>query len=674
MRELETKERRLASLLELGQRFMAEREPLKLLRHVCDVAREMTHAGLAGVAIVSEDLQRVDRLEIAGLDDALTAEVRRTIQIDETIRRVLETRQPARGQNPGGDPKALGLPADHPPVHSFLIAPLASPSRVYGWFALAEKAGAASFSDFDELIATTIGAQIGMAYENANLVALLLDMEFAMSVARVGLSYRDLQSTHIGLSQSLASLLELPAGTSSISRDDFLSRLHPDDVERVRATVTKAVTNGSEFELLEYRIHTPAGGWRWFRSNGRVTSNRPGQPARLFSGMADVTESRSLETQLHQAQKMEALGQLAGGVAHDFNNLLTAIGGYANFLLESVTEPELLRDVEAIVKAADRAGLLTKQLLAFSSRQIRPTVLIDVNAMVEDMAAMLRRMIREDIEVTTQLSADPVSVQADRGQIEQVIMNLVLNAKDAIHHGGGVIGIETACVELDDTGSPHRIAVKAGKYVMIAVSDNGSGMTDETKARLFEPFFTTKTRDRGTGLGLATVYGIVSQNRGSLGVESELGQGATFKVFLPRHPGSPPKPLSPVGAVAARGGTETILLAEDEPAVRELARTILERVGYRVIEAANPAEAELQWESTASIDLLLTDVVMPGGTGPELFGRLSARQAGLRVLFMSGYAEGDLFDRANVARPAAFLEKPFTITQLVAKVRETLDR
>ena len=544
VRALEANERRMASLLELGQRVMAEREPLELLRHVCDAARELTDASLAGVAIVSEDLQRLERLEMVGLDEAMTAELRRTLQIDDTIRRVLVTRQPARGRNPGGDPVALGLPAGHPPVHSFLIAPLASPSRVYGWFALAEKVGAQAFSDVDERIATTLGAQVGMAYEHASLVVRLhdqaralrdheADMEFAMSVARVGVSYRELDSNHIMVSRSLASLLGLPPGTPSISRDDFLARVHQDDVDRVRAVVAEAVARGSEFDL-EYRLRSPEGEWRWFRSNGRVTSSRQGQRARLFSAMADVTESRSLEVQLQQAQKMDALGQLAGGVAHDFNNLLTAIRGHAELLLEAVPEPEQRPHVEEIVKAATRAASLTKQLLAFSRRQVRATVVLDVNALVEDMAAMLRRMIREDIDLTTQLAADQLWVQADRGQLEQVVMNLVVNARDAIR-GGGTIRIETAIVDLDEIGSPHRFAVKAGTYVMLAVSDTGCGMTEETKTRLFEPFFTTKAPGEGSGLGLATVYGIVAQNGGSIWVDSEPEHGATFKVYLPRY-------------------------------------------------------------------------------------------------------------------------------------------
>jgi signal transduction histidine kinase len=682
VRELEANERRMASLLELGQRFMSEREPLALLRQVCEAARAMTAASHCGVAIVSEDLQRLERLEIVGLDDALTAELMRTLRIDDTIRTVLVTRQPARGRNPAGNPVALGLPAGHPPVHSFLIAPLASPSRVYGWFALTDKADAQAFSDVDERIATTLGSQVGMAYEHASLVARLqdqmsalrdhdADMEFAMSVARVGVSYRELDSNDIMVSRSLAGLLGLPRETPSIPRDDFLARVHQDDVDRVRRVIDEAVALGSEFDL-EYRLRRPEGGWRWFRSNGRVTSSRQGQRARLFSAMVDVTESRLLEMQIQQAQKMDALGQLAGGVAHDFNNLLTAIRGYAELLLEGVPESEQPHHAEQIVKAAKRAGTLTKQLLAFSRRQVRATVVLDVNALVEEMAAMLRRMIREDIDLTTELTADQLWVQADRGQLEQVVMNLVVNARDAIR-GGGTIRIETAIVDLDGTGNPHNFAVKAGTYVMLAVSDTGAGMTEETKTRLFEPFFTTKAPGAGSGLGLATVYGIVAQNGGSIGVDSEREHGATLKVYLPRYHHPAPALEMPADAAAAKGGSETILLVEDEATVRLLARIILQRAGYRVVDAASPADAELQWASIAPVDLLLTDVVMPGRTGPDLFRRLSAGRPDLPVLFMSGYADWDLFDRAGVAHPAAFLEKPFSAAALLAKVREALD-
>jgi len=316
---------------------------------------------------------------------------------------------------------------------------------------------------------------------------------------------------------------------------------------------------------------------------------------------------------------------------------------------------------------------LTKQLLAFSSRQVVETVLLDVNALVEDMAAMLQRIIGEDIELVTSLGSNVSPVRGDRSQLEQVVMNLVVNARDATS-GGGVIRIETSSVTLGESaGGAAQPLPRAGDYVALTVSDTGGGMTDETKAHLFEPFFTTKPRGQGTGLGLATVYGIVTRSGGSIAVTSEPGKGSVFTIYLPSQRHAAPPHVEPAAIAGTSGGSETVLLAEDEPAVRMLARRVLQRAGYTVVEAANPAEAEVKAASMPVIDMLLTDVMMPGGTGPELFRRLAATRPSLRVLFMSGYAEQDLFDRAAIDRAAPFLEKPFTVESLTARVRSVLD-
>lgn len=498
------------------------------------------------------------------------------------------------------------------------------------------------------------------------------DVDFAMSVARLGVSYRQLDSDDIVVSRSLAMLLGLPPGTLRIGRADLLRHIHPDDVERVRTAVEDAVARGAEFQI-EYRWHAPHIGWRWFRSTGRVSTSRPGQPARLFTSIADVTERRSLELQLQQVQKMEAIGQLAGGVAHDFNNLLTAIGGYASLLLDSVANVEQRQDLNEILKAAKRAAALTKQLLVFSRKQITAPVAVDLNALIEDMATMLRRIIGENIHLTTRLAADGTAVRGDRNQLEQVVLNLVVNARDATGTRG-VIRLETAAVDLGGEAAAFRLPATPGKYVMFSVTDTGHGLTEDTKMRLFEPFFTTKPRGQGTGLGLATVYGIVAQSGGALDVSSEPGHGATFTVYLPRYDRQAETAPPQSDSEAVRGGSETILLAEDEAPVRSLARVILERAGYTVVEAATPAEAALRSQSMGRIDLLLTDVVMPGGTGPELFRRLAADRPSMRVLFMSGYAEQDLFDRAAVTHQGAFLAKPFSKQELMARVRESLDQ
>jgi len=676
---LDTGERRLAMLLEQLQRLMAERDPSALLPRVASAAREITEARIAGVGIISDDGGFEDLVSV-GLDEAVAAEIKRqlTVDGDHPARRAIEHREAITGTNPGGDPRSLGLPASHPPIHSFLFVPIASPSRVYGWLALIEKIGAAAFSDVDTLLATTFAAQAGIVYENARLLSRLEaqaqalkeqeeQTDFAMTAARIGVSYRDIDSTWVVISKSLAHLLGLPDDARGVTQDELYARTHPDDRARLRGTVEKAIRECSDF-TLSFRMLLPAGVMRWFQFDGRVALDDRQQPARVVGVLADITDRRSLEMQFRQAQKMEAVGQLAGGVAHDFNNLLTAIIGYARFALERVAEGEQRRDLEEIVKAAGRAAALTKQLLSFSRHHVMETVSIDLNLLIVDMVTMLRRMIGEDIELTTSLGPDLSVVRADRSQLGQVLMNLVVNARDATA-GGGAILIETSAVTVDTP--PSHLEIKPGSYVALTVSDNGCGMSDETKARLFEPFFTTKPRGQGTGLGLATVYGIVMQAGGAIHVESEPGRGSSFTVYLPAEKGpahSPDRPVEPQRAT----GSATVLLVEDEQAVRDLVRIILERAGYSVVEAANADEAETLFEAMGPLDLLVTDVVMPGRSGFELFKRLHARLPSLRVLFISGYTDYAMFDATIVERDLALLEKPFSAEGLVAKVREVL--
>ena len=679
----DTGERRLALLLEHSQRLMAERDPAALLHHVAAAARDITLARIAGVGIMSDDGRRFESLVSVGLDAPLVEQLQQQIasSTDHPARRVVEHREVVSGTNPGGDPAALCLPSSHPPVHSFLFVPIASPARVYGWLALIEKIDAPAFSDVDIMLATTFGAQAGIVYENARLMAQLQaqaaelreqkeQTDFAMTAARIGVSYRDLGSSWVVVSSSLARLLGVPPEPGGMTQDEIYERTHPDDRGRVRAAVEKAIRDRSDFNLA-FRMILPEGLIRWFQFDGRVALDEQGEPARVVGVLADITDRRSLEMQFRQAQKMEAVGQLAGGVAHDFNNLLTAIIGYARFALDRAGEGEQRHDIEEIVKAAGRAASLTKQLLSFSRRHVMETVSIDVNHLIVDMVSMLRRMIGEDVELSTSLGGGLSAVRADRGQLEQVVMNLVVNARDATATGGrGAIQIETGAVTFGDTPSLSQ-GLKAGAYVTLTVSDNGSGMSDETKARLFEPFFTTKPRGQGTGLGLATVYGIVKQTGGAISVESELGQGSSFTVYLPADTSPahaherPPEPQRSSGAA-------TILLVEDEQAVRELVRIILERAGHSVVEAANAEEGETLFEAMDAVDLLVSDVVLPGRSGFELFHRLHAKRPALRVLFMSGYTDYAMHDETIVERDLPFLEKPFSAEGLVTKIREVL--
>ena len=387
---------------------------------------------------------------------------------------------------------------------------------------------------------------------------------------------------------------------------------------------------------------------------------------------ADVTEKIELEAQFRQAQKLEAIGQLTGGVAHDFNNMLTAILGFAQFLEESLEADDPRRtDVTEIRHAGERAAHLTQQLLAFSRRQVLRPQVVDLNALVSELAQMLHRLIGEDVTLDTRLVEGLGKTRVDPGQIQQVIMNLVMNARDAMPEGG-VLTIETANAVLDDEAVRAYPGAAAGSYIVLRVADTGGGMDEATQKRIFEPFFTTKPLGKGTGLGLSTVYGIVRQSSGFLHVESTVGRGTVFEVYIPRAGDQAADPIGRT-ADAPEKGTETILLVEDEEAVRSLARRMLEKQGYSVIEAGGCAAALSVATDTDAIDLLVTDVRMPGGTGPALYRDLAAARPGLKVLFMSGYSD----DRAEPGDPMAghvFLQKPFDGNALAQKVREALDR
>jgi PAS domain S-box-containing protein len=388
----------------------------------------------------------------------------------------------------------------------------------------------------------------------------------------------------------------------------------------------------------------------------------------------DVTERKQLEEQLRQSQKMEAIGQLAGGVAHDFNNLLTAINGYSSLALQRLEDNHPIRSyLEEVKKAGDRAANLTRQLLAFGRKQILQPLAINLNDVVTDMNKMLQRLIGEDIRLTAKLDPALKRIKADPGQVEQVLVNLVVNARDAMPQGGQLT-IETAMVELDSAYAGKHIGFVPGKYVMLAVSDNGTGMSDDTRARIFDPFFTTKEKGKGTGLGLSTVYGIIKQSGGNIWVYSELNHGTTFKVYLPQLATATNKTEPEVVELAPSGGCETILLVEDEDVVRGLARKILEQSGYKVMAASRGAEAiRLCQQRTESIDLLLTDVVMPETSGKEVADRVTELLPGLRVLFMSGYTDEAIVHHGVLDSNVEFIQKPFTPAALVRRVREVLD-
>jgi len=408
------------------------------------------------------------------------------------------------------------------------------------------------------------------------------------------------------------------------------------------------------------------------RLSGRSADAVDDRDATLEIIAEDVTERRALEDQFRQAQKMEAVGRLAGGVAHDFNNLLMVVSGYTEVLLEDLKESDpLLPKVQAIQQAADRATTLTRQLLAFSRKQLLELKVVDVNAIVADMERLLRPLIGENIDLTTRLSPNLGHTRADAGQLEQVIMNLVVNAKDAMPTGGRIV-IQTSEEELDAVRREHSL-IQPGSYILLSVSDTGAGMDKETQSRIFEPFFTTKEKGKGTGLGLSTVYGIVKQSGGYIFAHSESGAGTTFRIYLPKvldlagQPGVAKQPQ------VATGGSETVLLVEDEESVRELVRETLKSKGYSVMEAPDGIQGMKVAESfDGKIDILITDVAMPGMSGHELAKRVAASRPGIKILFLSGYTEDAIIHEGVLDPGTAFLQKPFTLQALARKVREVL--
>ena len=384
--------------------------------------------------------------------------------------------------------------------------------------------------------------------------------------------------------------------------------------------------------------------------------------------VADFTEQVQLEQQLTQAQKMEAIGRLAGGVAHDFNNVITIISGYGHMLLEGNRDkPDLREAASEVLKASERAATLAGQLLAFSRRQVIQPKLLDLNTVVRDVERMLTRVIGEDIELRTVLDPEAGVVRADPGQLEQVLLNLVVNARDAMP-GGGKLTLETANVNLGEAYARIHAGVAAGPYVMLSVTDTGMGMDAETRAHMYEPFFTTKERGKGTGLGLSTVYGIVKQHGGDIWVYSEPGKGTTFKIYLPRV-GTMAVAVEPKAVAPSPSGTETVLLVEDESGVRKLIRDVLDQHGYRVLEAGSGAAAlETSEAHEGPIDLLVTDLVMPGMNGRDLAEALALLRPEMKVLYLSGYTAQGTIDQS-----AQFLEKPFSPETLARKIRDVLD-
>jgi PAS domain S-box-containing protein len=493
----------------------------------------------------------------------------------------------------------------------------------------------------------------------------------AQRMANLGSWEQDLRTGEVHLSEDARRIFGLRPEQSETTMEQLLALVHPEDQASVRETLRNAPALG-RCSWVDHRIILPGGTERFLRQHAEP----PGpdeQPRLLVGTVQDVTDYKTLEEKFRRAQRLEGIARLAGGVAHDFNNLLVVINGYAQMILSELKAGDPLHDqAQEIINAGNRAAALTRQLLAFSRKQVMRPRAVSLDTLLTDMEKMLRRLIREDIEVRHDPTPELWSVRADPDQVEQVIMNLVVNARDAMPRGG-VLAIGASNVELTQLDVIGFMDLKPGRYVSLTVTDTGTGMTEETKRRLFEPFFTTKAPGEGTGLGLSMVYGIVKQHGGEIAVYSELGRGSSFKVYWPATDQAGESTASLPVPRAAYRGSETILLVEDDGKVRKLVKQMLLLQGYKVLETAHASDAAaMAGAHEGPIDLLLTDVVMPQMSGQELAGQIAALQPGIKIIFMSGYPGGSATMDGAFDSGASFLQKPFEMDALGQLLRQVL--
>jgi two-component system cell cycle sensor histidine kinase/response regulator CckA len=672
----------------ISQTIVREPDVLRVLGEACRIVVERGGFPMAWIGIVDPATGVLARQAQAGADASTQAIVDELIRLDPPAgcaftRAALESRVPAICDDIAADPAAW----------SWREAALERGYRSMGAFALvagdravgvlniyADEPGAIVPEErrLLEQLASDIGFAIEVHRREQERARAEADRREAEDRLRLiaetiqqGFWMTDLHGRTLYVSPAFERIFGRPGRELYETPRAWIDAVHPDDRERVAQAAFLRASRGDYDEV--YRIVRPDGTVRWIRDRAFPVRGPAGEIERLLGTVADVTDQRQLEEQLQQAQKMESLGRLAGGVAHDFNNLLTVINGVADLLLADLPDDDpARRDLEQIRQAGDRAATLTSRLLAISRRQILKPELLDLSAVVDGMAGMIERLAGEDVQLELALAPDLGSVKADPGQMEQVLLNLVVNACDAMPDGGR-LRIETRAAVLDAVHAAEHPGTRPGRHAVIAVRDTGIGMDDVTRTRIFEPFFTTKAPGKGTGLGLSMVYGIVKQSGGSVAVVSEPGRGSTFEIYLPMAV-ERPQPRVPLATAAAARGRECILVVEDEPALRELTARVLRSAGYTVLPAASGADALAVLERHAGdVHLVFTDVVMPGMSGRELATRLAAMRPDLRVLYTSGYTADAILRHGVLDDPSRFLSKPYTPAELRRRIREALD-